>query len=129
MAERKIARATQPHLPTLAATLTPLLAVANAGGFNLRYEARLSGSEVVIEQVSFSGVTLTSVDSAVASAADHTSGTDDKHWIKNMTKRERAVLLYINDRLNALGTAPTTTIPTVTPSAAITAIEAKYDAL
>lgn len=129
MVERRIARSTQPHLPTLAATLAPLLAPANAGAFHLRYEAKLSGSEVVIEQESFSGVNLTSVDNAVAAAPAHSSALDDKLTIDDLPKWHKAIVLCIIDQLNVVRQSPSTTFAAITTTAAWNAIKAKYDTL
>lgn len=118
-----VTRATQPHLPTLADTLAPLLAVANAGGFHLRYQA----GQVVIEQASFAGVNLTSVDAAVTAAPEHSDALDAQTEADAIPLLMRAALLTMLDLVNVERARHSAA--TVTQSAYVTAVKAKVDAL
>lgn len=127
MASRRIARATQPHLPTLTATLAPLLSAANAGAFQLRYEARLTGSEVVIEQASFTNVDTALVDAAVASAPAYSDALDVKAQINALPLLQKAILLTIIDAINVERARHS--VAAITPTQAIANIVAKVDTL
>jgi hypothetical protein len=120
MLVRKVARASQPHLSTLADSLRPLLAVANSGSFHLRYE---NGS-VVIEQNSFTGV-----ESAVASAPAHTEALDVKAQIDAMPMLLQACFLLCLDEFNRLRQQPSTAFPVITKAQFLAAIKAKVDGL
>jgi hypothetical protein len=120
-----VSRATQPHIPTLAGTLAPLLAVANAGSFHLRY----SSGVVVIEQNSFAGVNTTSVQNAVASALAHTDALAAKDDVDNWPKPLRALVRLIVTELNRLRTQPTTAFAAFTEAQVLAAIKAEIDGL
>jgi hypothetical protein len=102
MAQRSVSRATAPHLPTLNTTLTPLLAVAGAGGFHTRYD----GAHVVIEQGTFAGVNTAAVDAAVAAAPVATDELDAQCWVDAMPITDKAVLLTLLDEINTIRTNP-----------------------
>lgn len=125
LAVRSVARATEPHLVSLATTLAPLLAVANAGSFHLRW----TGSAVLIEQESFAGVNTASVDAAVASAPARTSALDAKADIDNWPKPILALVRLIVIELNRLRQNPTTTFSAFTQAQVIAAIKAEVDNL
>lgn len=90
------ARATEPHLPTLAAALAPILSAANAGSFHLRY----AGGVVLIEQASFTGVNQTSVSNAVAAAPVRTVQLDAKQRVDELSLVERAAYQTLLDLVN-----------------------------
>ena len=126
LAIRSVTRATQPHLPTLAGSLAPLLAVANCGSFGLRYET----GRVVIEQGSFSGCDLTAIDAAVAAAPTTSAYLDAKNDIdNNVPLWARGWFLALLDQINVLRTQPSTTFSAITVNQAITAVKAKIDTL
>lgn len=125
MAVRSIARADMPHLATLAATLAPLLAVANAGAFHLRYQA----GQLVIEQDSFVGVNTTAVDAAVAAAPTSTPALDAKTDIDNWPKAMLAFARLVTIELNRLRQNPTTTFTAYTQAQVLAAIKAEVDNL
>lgn len=125
LALRSVARATPPHLPTLAATLAPLLAVANSGAFHLSYQA----GALLIEQASFSGVNTTAVDAAVGAAPAHTDALAAKAEIDNWPKPLLALTRLITIELNRLRTQPSTTFAAFTQAQVITAIKAEVDNL
>jgi len=125
MAIRSVNRATAPHLPTLAATLAPLLTVANAGSFHLRW----TGSAVQIEQASFTGVNTTSVDNAVAAAPVYTDALAAKSEIDNWPKPVLALVRLITIELNRLRQNPTTTFAAFTQAQVIAAIKTEVDNL
>jgi hypothetical protein len=120
-----IARATEPHLATLAVTLAPLLAVAGAGSFYLRYQ----NGVVIIEQGSFVGVNQTSVANAVAAAPVRTAALDDKDTIDAMPLWLKAGFLVALDQINTLRTQPTTVFTAVTAAQFMTAAKNKRDTL
>jgi hypothetical protein len=120
-----IARVTQPHIPTLAGTLAPLLAVANAGSFTLRY----GNGVVVIEQGSFTGVNQASVESAVAAAPEHSEALEDKRVIDDLPKWHKALFLTTLDQINVLRQTPLAVLSAITPSQAWNAVKTKYDSL
>jgi hypothetical protein len=124
MAVRVIARATRPHMLTLAATLAPLLALGTpASSFCVFFQ---DGS-VVIEQESFTGVNTASVDAAVAAAPAHSEALDVKAQIAALPMLLRATVLSIMDAINIEraqhGRAA------ITPAQAVNAIAAKVDTL
>lgn len=123
LAIRSVARATQPHLPTLAGTLAPLLAAANAGAFCLRYQ----GGQVVIEQASFAGVNLTSVDAAVAAAPTHTDKLDAKTEADSIPLLERAAYLTLLDLINVERARHTAAA--ISPATYVASVKTKVDAL
>lgn len=120
-----IARATEPHLPTLAASLAPILSAANAGSFHLRY----SGGYVLIEQASFTGVNQTNVSNAVAAAATRTAALDAKDDVDNWPKPLRALVRLIVTELNRLRQNPSTTFAAFTETQVLNAIKAEIDSL
>jgi hypothetical protein len=120
-----IARATEPHLPSLAVTLAPLLNVAGAGSFWLCYQNGL----VLIEQASFTGVNQTSVVTAVAAAPVRTAVLDDKDTIDAMPLWLKAAFLVALDQINILRTQPTTVFTAVTAAQFMTAVKNKRDTL
>lgn len=125
MQKQTVARATAPDLASLAATLTPLLAVAAAGSFQLRYE----NGQVVIEQASFSGVNMASVNAAVAAAPASTPQLDAQAAIDALPILEKAIVLAIIDQLNVIRAALATPLPAITPAQAISAVRAKAGTL
>lgn len=120
-----VSRATAPHLATLAGTLTPLLALANAGAFHLSYQA----GSVVIEQGSFTGVNVASVQAAVAAAPADSDVLNAKQTVDELPAWQRAFFLTLLDQINVLRTQPTTTFGAVTPAQAWGAVKAKIDTL
>lgn len=122
---RSVNRATAPHLPSLATTLAPLLTVANAGSFHLRW----TGSAVQIEQGSFVGVNTTLVDAAVAGAPVHTDALAAKFDIDNWPKPLLALVRLITIELNRLRQNPSTTFAAFTQAQVIAAIKAEVDNL
>lgn len=120
---RSVSRATQPHLPSLAATLAPLLAVANAGSFHLSYQS----ARVLIEQGSFAGCDLTAIDAAVAAAPVQSDLLDVKAAVDALPTIQKAILLSIIDAINVEraqhGRAA------ITPAMALASIKAKADSL
>lgn len=120
-----VARVTPPHLATLATLLAPLLALASAGSFHLRYD---SGA-VVIEQGSFTGVNVAAVQAAVAAAPADSDVLNAKEIIDELPVWQRAFFLTLLDQINVLRTQPTTTFGAVTPAQAWTAVKAKIDTL
>lgn len=125
LAVRVISRATEPHLATLAGTLAPLLSVANAGSFHLRY----GNGQVVIEQESFTGVNLTQVDAAVAAAPERTAALEAKSEIDGWPKPLLALVRLITIELNRLRQNPTTTFSAYTQAQVIAAIKNEVDSL
>ncbi len=125
MAARVVPRGTAPHLPTLASTLTPLLAVANAGGFTLRYDT----GKVVIEQASFSGVDTVAVDAAVAAAPAATPQLDAQAWVDALPIEMKAIVLTLLDEINILRTHAAIGLAARTPTQAVNAIRAKAGTL
>lgn len=125
MVTRIVARVTPPHLPSLITTLTPLLAVAAAGSFYLRWQ---SGA-VYIDQESFVGVDLAAVDAAVAAAPIWTQALEDKQIVDDLPKWHKAIVLTLLDQINTLRTQPATVFAAVTPAQAWAAVKAKYDTL
>lgn len=125
MALRSVARASEPHLASLATVLAPLLAVANAGSFHLRW----TGSAVIIEQASLTGVNLANVDAAVAAAPVRTSALDAKSDIDGWPKSLLALTRLIAIELNRLRQNPTTVFPAFTQAQVIDAIKAEVDSL
>lgn len=125
LAIRAVARATPPHLPTLAVSLAPLLAVANSGAFHLRYQ----GGQVLIEQASFSGVNTTAVDAAVVGAPEPSVSLDAKSDIDNWPKPLLALVRLIVIELNRLRQNPTTTFAAFTQAQVIAAIKTEIDNL
>jgi hypothetical protein len=123
LAVRSVARATAPHLPTLSATLTPLLAVANAGSFHLRYQT----GAVVIEQASFAGCDLAAIDAAVAAAPAPSDQLDAQAWIDNMPIPYKAICLALIDQLNTLRAFHS--LSAITPAQAIAAVRTKAGTL
>lgn len=94
---RRVARSTQPHLPTLAATLAPLLALGTpASSFHLRYES----GDVVIEQDSFTGVDVEAVDAAVANAPEHSVILDAKAYLDAMPPELEAIFTALVKLIN-----------------------------
>lgn len=120
-----VARVTQPHIPSLAGALAPLLAVANAGSFLLRW----TGSSVVIEQNSFAGVNTTSVQNAVAAAPAHTDALAAKDDVDNWPKPLRALVRLIVLELNRLRQNPTTAFAAFTEAQVLMAIKNEIDGL
>lgn len=120
-----ITRATEPHLPTLAGTLAPLLSVANSGSFHLRY----AGGQVLIEQASFSGVNQTSVQNAVAAAPTRTAALDAKVDIDHWPKPLLAFAELMRVEINRLRTQPSTTFTAYTRAQVLNAIKAEVDNL
>jgi hypothetical protein len=124
MLVRKVARASQPHLSTLADSLRPLLAVATpASSFHLRYE---SGA-VVIEQNSFTGCDPQAIDAAVASAPEHTEVLDVKAQLNALPLLMKAIVLALIDGINIERARHG--VAAITPAQAIASIVAKVDAL
>jgi hypothetical protein len=120
-----VPRATPPHLATLAASLTPLLSPANAGGFHLRYQ----GGAVVIEQADFTNVNTAAVQAAVAAAPADSDVLNAKETIDELPVWMRAFFLTLVDQINVLRTQPSTTFVAVTPAQAWSAVKAKIDTL
>jgi hypothetical protein len=90
--ERRIPRASEPHLPTLNDALRPLLAQGTpASSFRVRYE----NGAVVIEQNSFTGCDLQAIDAAVASAPEHTDKLEAKAEVDGWPLALRAALLTL----------------------------------
>jgi hypothetical protein len=125
MLVRKVARASQPHLSTLADSLRPLLAVANAGSFHLRYET----GAVVIEQNSFTGCDLQAIDAAVASAPAHTEALAAKATIDAWPKDLKAFARRVVIEINRLRQNPTTVFPAFTEAQVYDAIKSDVDTL
>lgn len=125
MAIQSIARATEPHLPSLVATLTPLLAVASAGSFTVRYQ----GGNVVIEQASFTGVNMTSVTNAVVAAPVTSPQLDAQDAIDNMPILQKAIVLALIDQLNVIRAALPSPLGAITPAQAVAAIRTKAGTL
>lgn len=125
LAVRAVARATEPHLPTLAAALAPLLAVANAGSFHLRYQT----GAVIIEQGSFAGCDLAAIDAVVAGAPTDTDALDAKTDVDNWPKPIRALVKLIVIELNRLRQSPTTTFAAYTEQQVTDAIKTQIDTL
>lgn len=123
MLVRKVARASQPHLSTLADSLRPLLAVANAGSFHLRYES----GQVVIEQNSFTGCDLQAIDAAVASAPAHTEALAAKADIDNWPKAMLAFAELVRVEINRLRQNPLTAYPAISRAQVLAAIKAEVD--
>ena len=124
MAVLTIARATIPDLPTLAATLAPLLA-PGAGAFALSYQ----GGAVVIDQAAFTGVDVPAVQSAIAAAPVMSAVVGSKRIIDELPVWQRAFFLVLLDQVNTLRTQPSTTFAAVTPAQAWTAVKNKIDTL
>lgn len=91
-----IPRATEPHLPTLAATLAPLLAVATCGSFHLHYD----GKAVVIEQATFDRVDRAAVEAAVAAAPARTAQLDAQAELDAVPDILRVAVLGLLDLIN-----------------------------
>lgn len=120
-----IARATAPHIPTLATTLTPLLAVANAGSFFLRYQV----GTVIIEQGSFANVDAAAVQAAIAAAPAATTQLDAQVAIDALPIIEKAIVLAIIDQLNVIRAALPVPLGAITPAQAMAAVRAKAGTL
>jgi hypothetical protein len=120
-----VARVTPPHLATLGATLAPLLTVANAGGFYLRYQSGV----VLIEQGAFTNVDTAAVQAAVAAAPADSDVLNAKETIDELPVWMRAFFLTLVDQINVLRTQPSTTFVAVTPAQAWSAVKAKIDTL
>lgn len=120
-----VVRATAPHLPTLAASLAPLLALANAGAAHLRYQ----NGAVIIEQGSFVGVDVPAVQAAVAAAPVDSPRLNAKAEIDQLPVYFRATLLLLLDQVNTLRTTPLAVLPAITEAQMWTAIKAKVDTL
>lgn len=120
-----VPRASAPHLPSLAATLTPLLALAGAGSFHLGYQ----NGAVIIEQGSFAGVDQGAVQAAVAAALEDTPQLQSKAEIDALPIYLRAVILLLIDQLNTLRTTPLAVLPALTEAQAWTAIKNKIASL
>lgn len=118
-----VPRATAPHLPTLAATLTPLLAVANAGSFFVRYQ----NGNVLIEQGAFTGVDVPAVQAAVAAAPVTSAQLDAQADIDALPMIEKAIVLTIIDQLNVLRNFHA--LAAITPAQAIAAVRTKAGTL
>lgn len=125
MVTRIVARGSAPYLPALAATLAPLLALANAGSFHLSYQ----NNAVYIEQGTFAGVDVAAVDAAVAGAPVWTQALEDKQFVDDLPKWHKAIVLTLLDQINTLRTQPATVFGAVTPAQAWAAVKAKYDSL
>ena len=124
MAERRIPRASQPHLSTLADTLRPLLALGTpASSFHLRYER----GDVVIEQNSFTGVDLSAVSAAVQSAPEHSEVLDVKAQINALPLLLKAIVLSLIDGLNIERARHG--VAAISPAQAVASIVAKVDAI
>jgi hypothetical protein len=124
MAIRSVARATQPHISTLADTLRPLLALgAPASSFHLRYQ----DGKVYIEQNSFTGVDWPAVEAAVASAPVHSEALDVKAQINALPLLMKAIVLSLIDGINVERARHG--VAAITPAQAIAQIVAKVDAL
>lgn len=124
MLMRVVSRATEPHLPTLADALRPLLAAAGA---NQSFHLRWQNGSVVIEQNSFANVNTAAVDAAVAAAPAKSDALDVKAQINALPLLMKAVILSLIDGINVErarhGAQP------ITPAQAIAQIVAKVDAL
>lgn len=123
MQSRAFTRASQPHLPTLQASLTPLLAAANAGGFHLRYE----NGRVVIEQASFTGVNLASVQTEITNAPAWTDRLDAKDEADRLSLTVRAAFLTMLDLVNAERARHSAAA--VTPATFMASVKTKVDGL
>ena len=118
-----IPRATEPHLPTLAATLAPLLAVATCGSFHLHYD----GKAVVIEQATFDRVNRAAVDAAVAAAPDRTARLDVKAELDAISPFLKVVILGLLDLINTERAQHGRS--QITPEQAWTQLKTKVDVL
>jgi hypothetical protein len=125
MVMRVVPRSTPPHMPTLAGTLAPLLALANAGAFHLRYQ----NGAVLIEQNSFANVNTAAVDTAVANAPVHSAALDAKTDLDNWPKPLKALVRLIVVELNRLRQNPTAVFPAFTEAQVLTAIKNEIDGL
>lgn len=125
MEARTYARATAPHLGSLASTLAPLLAVANAGSFHLRH----ANSAVIVEQGSFAGVDHAAVQNAVTAAPEHSDKLDAKAEADRMGLFERAAFLTLLDYVNEVRANPTALLATKTSAQFRSDIKAKVDSL
>jgi hypothetical protein len=126
MAIRSVARATQPHLPTLADSLRPLLALGTpASSFHLRYQ----DGAVIIEQGSFTGVNTASVDAAVASAPAHSAALDAKFEVDAWGPALKAAFLVVMDEVNRVRQQPTTVFAAYNATQFMNAIKARVDTL
>lgn len=125
MVMRVVSRATQPHMLTLAGTLAPLLAAANAGSFHLRWQ---DGS-VIIEQNSFTGVNTAQVDAAVAAAPAHTASLDAKANVDAWPVELKAAFLVVMDEVNRVRTQPTTAFAAYTAAQFMNAIKNRVDTI
>jgi hypothetical protein len=116
-------RSTAPHLESLAATLTPLLAVANAGSFHLSF----TGSHVVIAQGGWDGVNLTSVQTAVTNAPNDSETLTAKFEADRIPPMFKAAFIVVLDGVNIErarhGAAA------ITPAQFVTQIKQKLDTL
>lgn len=125
LALRSVARATEPHGPALAAALAPLLAVANAGSFQLRYQS----GKVIIEQGSFAGCDLAAIDAAVAAAPVVTDALNAKADLDDWPKPLKALVRLIVKELNRLRQNPSTAFAAFTEQQVIDAIKTEIDGL
>ena len=125
MQTRQVTRATAPDLHALNVTLQPLLAVANAGVFYLRY----GDGVVVIEQASFTGVDMAAVSAAVAAAPVATPYTQAKADVDTLPLVQKAIVLLLLDQINQLRQNPTTVLPAITEQQMWNAIRNRVDSL
>jgi hypothetical protein len=123
MQNRSFTRATLPHIPTLAASLAPLLAAASAGSFHLLYEK----GQVFIEQASFTGVNLTSVQTEVTNAPAWTERADAKNEADRMSLLLRGAFLTMLDLVNAERARHS--VAALTPAQFMASVKSKVDAL
>jgi hypothetical protein len=120
-----IPRETIPDLPAVAVSITPLLAVANAGAFAVSYQE----GAILIEQAAFTNVDVPAVQAAVAAAPVVTALVGSKRVIDDLPVWHRAFFLTLLDQINQLRTQPSTTFAAVTPAQAWTAVKTKIDQL
>lgn len=123
--EQRFPRVTAPHLPSLAVSITTELAKANAGSFHLRY----ASGEVIVEQASWVGVTLATIQAAVDAAPADTAQLQAKDAVDALPRYLQAIVLVLVDEINRLRQNPTTVYPIITAAQAWSAVKAKVDTL
>lgn len=124
MITQTFARASAPHIETLADAIRPQM---QGRSFYLRHE----NGAVVVECEDFTGVTLANIQAQVDACAADTPIVAAKYAIDNdtgtFTMILRALALVIMDELNIVRQAPSTTFAARTAGQIKTALKNKLD--